>query len=400
MQHRATGLLAVMAAGFVVVSVWGHGRGWSGYLQATLEASLVGGLADWFAVTALFRRPLGLPIPHTAVIPERKEQFGQTLGAFVQENFFRPDVLSERIRAAHLPQRGADWLAVEGNAEVVVRRAGDLIASLLTTSGAGDRSGWLEVELQQAIRALPVSVTAGRILEFASAHGLHREVLDRGVENLRRWLAEHRSDIRARFRHEAPWWLPDVVDDRIFGRLFDGVQRLLDDIGANPNHEFRTELDRWLTSVADQLQHSPEWQAKGEALKAEWLGRGDLVDSFRPLLSDAQAALRAQLTDPRSTLRQRLVAAMVTTAQRFRDDPVLVDKASDALESAARAVVEQFQQDIAGLVSSTVARWDGRETADKLELLLGKDLQYIRINGTVVGALAGLCIHLVARGIS
>src|ERR1700737_23223 len=120
MQRRATRLLGVMAVLVVAVTVWGHGRGWSGYLQATLEASLVGGLADWFAVTALFRHPLGLPIPHTAVIPERKEQFGRTLGEFVQENFLTPDVLSERIRSAHLALRVADWLADEGNAEVVV----------------------------------------------------------------------------------------------------------------------------------------------------------------------------------------------------------------------------------------------------------------------------------------
>ena len=400
MKRRATGLLAVMAVSFVVVTIWGHGRGWSAYLQATLEASLVGGLADWFAVTALFRHPLGLPIPHTAVIPSRKEQFGRTLGEFVQENFLSPGVLAERIRSARVARRAADWFADRGSAEAVARRAFDLAGSVLGTGPHPDLGNLVEDELRRAVEAIPVSVTAGRILEFAITHGLHREVLEHGVEGLRRLLATNRAAIQDRFRHRAPWWLPDVIDDRIFGRLFDGVQSLLADVATNPNHELRIDLDRWAASLADRLQHSPELQAKGEALKAELLGRSDLMDSFRPLLADARAALRAQLLDADSTLRRGLTDVVVSTAERFRDDPVLLGKAEEALESAARSLAGQFREDIASLVSGTVGRWDGQETAGKLELLLGKDLQYIRINGTVVGAIAGLCIHALAQALA
>jgi uncharacterized membrane-anchored protein YjiN (DUF445 family) len=395
MQRRATGLLGAMAVLFVAVTVWGHGRGWSGYVQATLEASLVGGLADWFAVTALFRHPLGLPIPHTAVIPERKEQFGRTLGEFVQENFLSPDVLSERIRSAELARRAAEWLANERNAQLVVRRLGELGRLLL---GEGRDTGHqLERELRRIVESVPAAPAAGRLLEFVTAHGLHRDVLDRSVVSLRRLLATHRLAIRSRFREEAPWWLPAVVDDRIFDRLFDGVQNLLQEIGADPDHPFRSELDRWARSLADRLQHSPELRAKGEELKHQLLGRGELVDSLGPLWAEAEAALRAQLDDPGSTLRQRLVGAVMTTAGRVRDDPVLIEKAEEAIESGARSVAVQFRGDIADLVSGTVARWDGEETAHKLELLLGKDLQYIRINGTIVGGIAGLGIHVVAR---
>jgi uncharacterized membrane-anchored protein YjiN (DUF445 family) len=224
--------------------------------------------------------------------------------------------------------------------------------------------------------------------------------LEHAVRVLRRVLATNRVAIQDRFRQEAPWWLPDVVDDRIFGRLFDGLQGLLGDVAANPDHELRIELDRWANGLADRLQHSPDLQAKGEKLKAELLGRPDLVDSLRPLLAEVRAAVRAQLTDSDSTLKRRLTDVVMTTAARFRDDPVLLDRAEDAVESGARFVAQQFSGDIAGLVSGTVARWDGQETAGKLELLLGKDLQYIRINGTVVGAIAGLCIHAAARAIS
>ncbi len=400
MQRRATGLLGVMAALFVVVTVAGHGRGWSGYLQATLEASLVGGLADWFAVTALFRHPLGLPIPHTAVIPERKEQFGRTLGEFVQENFLSPDVLSERIRSAHLAARAADWLAEESNADQVVRRAGELADLVLGTSGDGDIVRQLEKELRRVIEAVPAAPTAGRILEFVVTRGLHRELLDQTVDGLGRFLDTHRSDIQARFRHQTPWWLPDLVDDRIFGRLFDGVQGLLHDVSTQPDHELRIEFDRWATSLADRLQHSPELLAKGEELKHRILARGDVADFLLPLLAEAQGTLRAQMADADSTLRRRLASGVMTSAERFRSDPQLINKAEEALESGARTVAVQFREDISDLVAGTVARWDGQETARKLELLLGKDLQYIRINGTIVGGIAGLCIHAVARALA
>jgi uncharacterized membrane-anchored protein YjiN (DUF445 family) len=382
------------------VTIWGHGQGWSAYLQATLEASLVGGLADWFAVTALFRHPLGLPIPHTAVIPSRKEQFGRTLGDFVQENFLSPDVLSERIRSAQLARRAADWLAVRRNAESVVRRAGDLASSAPGAGGHHDLGDVLEDELRRALEAVPVSTTAGRILEFVVTHGLHRELLEQSIDGLGRLLATNRAVIQDRFRHEAPWWLPDVIDDRIFSRLFDGLRSLLAEVAANPDHPLRVDIDRSAASAADRLQHSPELRAKGEALKAELLGRPDLMDSFRLLLADARAALRAQLIDPDATLRRRLTDVVVSTAERFRNDPVLLDEAEEALESGGRLVAEQFREDIASLVSGTVARWDGQETARKLELLLGKDLQYIRINGTVVGAIAGSCIYVLARALA
>jgi uncharacterized membrane-anchored protein YjiN (DUF445 family) len=399
MKRRATGLLGVMAVLFMIVTVWGHGRGWSGYLQATLEASLVGGLADWFAVTALFRHPLGLPIPHTAVIPERKEQFGRTLGEFVQENFFRPDVLSERIRSANLARRSADWLAEVGNAEIVVGRMGDLARMILDTGRDGELGDTLEKELRRTIEAIPVAPTAARLVEFVTAHGLHRELFDQAVDGLERLLATQRPAIQARFHQQSPWWLPEIVDDRIFGRLFDGVQRALREISADPDHEVRREFDRWASSLGDRLRHSPDLLAKGEQLKQRLLGRRDLADSLRALLTEAQTTLRAQLIDPESGLRRRLVAAVTATAERFRNDPILLAKAEDGLESAARSVARQFQDDIADLVSGTVARWDGQETAHKLELLLGKDLQYIRINGTIVGGLAGLGIHIVARAI-
>jgi uncharacterized membrane-anchored protein YjiN (DUF445 family) len=400
MKRRATGLLLVMSALFVVVTAVGHGRGWSGWVQAAVEASLVGGLADWFAVTALFRHPLGVPIPHTAVIPERKDQFGKTLGEFVQQNFLSPDVIASRLRSAQIAQRAAEWLADRQNAEAVAAHVGDLLVGLADVIRDEDIHPVLEEELRRAIDAIPVAPAAGRVVRTMTANGRHQQLFDSVVEGLGRFLEDHQDNVRERFKNETPWWLPDAIDDRIFDRIYDGVRRVVQDIHDNPDHELRGQFNDWLASLADRLEHSPDMRVRGEQLKQDLLSHDQLREWTASLWADAKGTLRQQAADPSSNLRARIADAVVAIGKRLRDDPALLEKAEDLLEAGASYVSEHFHEEISGLVSGTIARWDGQETARKLELLLGRDLQFIRINGTVVGGLAGLAIHAIARWIS
>jgi uncharacterized membrane-anchored protein YjiN (DUF445 family) len=399
MKRRATGLLVVMGVVFFLVTLLGHGRGWTAYLQAAVEASLVGGLADWFAVTALFRHPLGVPIPHTAVIVERKDQFGQTLGDFVQQNFLSADVLTARARSARLTLRMAQWLADEQNAQTVASYAGDLLVGLADLVRDEDIHPILEEEMRRLVEALPVAPLAGRLLRLVTADGRHQELFDSVVQGLAQVLEQHREEARQRFRREAPWWLPEAVDDRIFDRLFDGIHSTLEDIAADPDHQLREQFNNWIDSLVDRLEHSPEMQTRGEELKQELLKHAELRNWASSLWADAKTALRAQAADPESTLRRRLADAVVTIGQRLCADEALGAKADELLESGARYVAEHFHEEISSLISGTITRWDGQETSRKLELLLGRDLQYIRINGTVVGGLAGLGIYSIARAI-
>jgi uncharacterized membrane-anchored protein YjiN (DUF445 family) len=400
MKRRATGLLLAMAALFVVVTAVGHGRGWAGWVQATVEASLVGGLADWFAVTALFRHPLGIPIPHTAVIPERKDQFGKTLGEFVQQNFLSPEVIAGRARSAQIAKRAAEWLAERQNAEAIAAHIGDLLVGLADVIRDEDVHPILEDELRRAIDAIPVAPTAGRALRMMTANGRHQELFDSVVAGLGHFLEEHQAAVRERFKKETPWWLPDAVDDRIFDRIYDGLRRVVQDIHDNPDHELRGQFNDWLSSIADRLEHDPDMRARGEQLKHDLLSHGELRNWTASLWTDAKSAIREQAADPDSALRSRIADAIVAMGKRLRDDPALLDKAEDLIESGASYIAENFHEEISSLVSGTVARWDGQETSRKLELLLGRDLQFIRINGTVVGGLAGLGIHAIARWIS
>jgi uncharacterized membrane-anchored protein YjiN (DUF445 family) len=397
MKRRATGLLVVMAVAFVVITVFGDNTGWTGYVQAAVAASLVGGVADWFAVTAVFRHPLGVPIPHTAVIVERKDKFGETLGAFVQENFLSSDAMTARLREAHLARRLGDWLADRANAEAVARHVADVAVELADTLRDEDVQGVLHEQVRRGLENVPLAPLAGKVLRGATEEGRHQELFDAVLRGVGRSLDEHRETLRSRFEEESPWWVPTAIDHRIFDRLLDGLCSFFDSINADPDHELRVRLDDWINQLAERLEHSPEYRVRGEQLKGELLDHPELRDWLGSLWIDAKAALRSQAADPESELRQRLADAVGAAGSRLRSDPALAAKVDDVIEWGVRYVGEHFHAEIAGLVSGTLARWDAEETSRKLELLLGPDLQFIRINGTVVGGLVGLGIHFVGE---
>ena len=397
MKRRATGLLVVMAVAFVLITVFGDNTGWTGYVQAAVAASLVGGVADWFAVTAVFRHPLGVPIPHTAVIVERKDKFGETLGAFVQENFLSPDTMSARLREAHIAERLGAWLAVRAHAEVVAQHAADVAVELADTLREEDVQDVLHEQVRRGLENVPLAPLAGKALLTATEDGRHQQLLDVVLRGAGRFLDENRETLRARFEEETPWWVPTAIDRRIFDRLLDGLCSFFEAINTDEGHELRSRLDDWIKEFADQLEHSPEYLARGEQLKLELLDHPELRQWLGSLWIDAKAALRSQAADPESELRARLTDAIVAAGRRLSSDPLLAGKVDDVVEWGIRYVGEHFHAEIAGLVSGTLARWDAEETSRKLEILLGPDLQFIRINGTVVGGLVGLGIHFAGN---
>ncbi|HEY3239651.1 MAG TPA: DUF445 domain-containing protein [Acidimicrobiia bacterium] len=395
MKRRATGLLVLMTALYVVLTVAGDGSTWLDYAQAGAGAAMVGGLADWFAVTALFRHPLGLPIPHTAVIAERKDQFGETLGDFVQENFLSPAVLSERVRSSRAVARAVAWLAEEEHAEAVAAHAADVVVALADSLRDEDVAELLEAEARRAVEAVPLAAWAARVVRLMTTKGRHQELVDTAVRALGRLMADNRALLKRRFTEQAPWWLPDRVDARIFDRLANSVEDLLRDVYLDPDHQVRGQVNQWVTSLAARLERSPELAGKLEQLKKEFLEQPELGAWTSSLWTNFKGSLRTQAADPESQLRRQLAKAIAAGARRVRDDPELLARVERMAETWAYTLAERFREEAAELVSGTIARWDAQETAAKLELLLGRDLQFIRINGTVVGGIAGLVIHAV-----
>jgi uncharacterized membrane-anchored protein YjiN (DUF445 family) len=394
-KRRATGLLGVMVAVFLATVFLGEDRGLLGFVRAGAEASLVGGLADWFAVTALFRHPMGLPIPHTAVIPERKDQFGRTLGRFVQESLLTPALITDRVRNARIAARVADWLADEDHAALLAGHIADAASGLAGAVEEDDVERLIEEALRRAVDRLEPGPLAAKALTSVMAAGYHQEAFDAGLRAAARFLDEHRKDLQERFLAEAPWWRPGAVDRRIFTSLVESALRLIDEIRADPDHPLRAEVDIRLRAFVKKLETSRPLQARIVRAKDELLAQGHLPQLAAWLWHDARAALAEQAADPSSELRTRLAGVLTAAGRRLRDDPVLLARADHLVETAATYVAEHFHGEIGTLVDTAISRWDGEETARRLELLLGPDLQFIRINGTVIGGLAGLGIHTV-----
>ena len=398
-RRRATGCLVAVSAVFLGVTVVGGDSGWVGYVQATAEASMVGGLADWFAVTALFRHPLGIPIPHTAVVPERKEQFAATLGEFVQESFLTPDVIASRIEAIGLAARLAAWLTVPANAERVAALLAD--AAVASTEVVEDEAVHQLVDdvIERLLEGAPVAPLAGRALLAAMEGGRHQALLDTALVHLDRYLTENQDDLRRRLSARSPWWLPDAVEERVVRRLVDKVHRLLVEVAADPGHDLRRQLDTRLRQLASDLSTSPELRRRGQELAREVLARPSATDGtalrgwVAALWTEAKADLRQQAPLPSSAVRQRLTAIVLAAGGRLGRDPALASRLDQGAVAGARYATEHLGDEVADLITSTISRWDAEETTDRLELLLGPDLQFIRINGTIVGGLAGLVLH-------
>ena len=399
-RRRATALLAAVTVVFVAVTVAGAHGTLLGYVQAGAEAAMVGGVADWFAVTALFRRPLGLPIPHTALLVERKDQFAATLGQFVQENFLNADVLAERIRSARLVSRLAEWLADDANAAAFAGHAADLVVTLADALGDEDAKRELTAYLTRAAESVDVAPLAGRALRVIIAGDHHAGLFTVIVSAADRYLADHYAELRDLFEADSPRWVPDAVYRRVFDRLYERLRHRLAAMAADPGDETRRQFDAWIASLPDRLETSPELRDRAERFKRDVLASAELRDWLSSLWGQAKNTLRTQAADPESELRRGLASALAATGRRLGSDHQVQESLLRIVESGARALADQFHDELAGLVTGTIQRWDARQTSSQLELLLGHDLQYIRINGTVVGAGVGLALHALAMALS
>ena len=397
MKVMAAGLLVVAAAVYVVCrGVW-HGHGVAGYVQAAAEASMVGGLADWFAVTALFRHPLRLPIPHTAIIPHKKDQIGAGLADFVSEHFLTPEIVGERVAAAALPQRIGVWLADPAHARLLGEELSGAVGGMASVLRDDELRNAVATFADRRLRELDVSPILARLLDAVCDSGQHQRALTAGLRGLMRFFDENRAVFRSRLSDESPEWVPDWVDDRVFAKGFTALQSFLADVSIDDTHELRKTFDARLRNLADRLRADPEQAVKIEQAKVELLDRADVRDWLSTLWGNVKQLVVDGAADPDSDLRRSFESLILRAGEMMRDDPAVGAKIDEAAQRLTGHVIANYAGDIAGVISATVARWDAEETSRRLELQVGRDLQFIRINGTVVGALAGLAIYSISQ---
>jgi uncharacterized membrane-anchored protein YjiN (DUF445 family) len=398
MKRIATGLFALAAVVFLGCVLLGDDAGaWVGYVRAAAEASMVGALADWFAVTALFRHPLRIPIPHTAIIPRKKDQIGAGLGTFVQENFLTTHVVEEKLATVDVPGRLGAFLSAPGRAERLAGDAGVALTALTELLRDDDVQPAVAALVDRKLHETPLAPVVARALELVVEGDRHQEVLSAALRGLARFLEENKVVFRAQLGDASPAWVPDWVDEKVFVRAFTGIQVFLEEVGADPRHELRRSYDARLRAYVHALRTDPGTASHVEDLKRELLEHPAVRTWSGSLWTNVKNAVVAAAADPDSELRARLVMLIRDGARMLQTDPTVRELVQRQSTRMAGYVVERFAGDLADVVGSTVARWDTEETSRRIELQVGRDLQWIRVNGTVVGGLAGLVIYTVAQ---
>ncbi|MFF8813478.1 DUF445 domain-containing protein [Streptomyces pactum] len=401
MKAFATGLLVAVAVVYALAT-WAETAGagtWAGYVAAAAEAGMVGALADWFAVTALFRRPLGLPIPHTAIIPTKKDQLGASLGEFVGENFLSPDVVRQRLRAVGIGGRLGAWLADPAHADRVTAELAAALRGALTVLRDSDVQAVVGEAVTRRANAQEVAPGLGTMLEKVVSDGGHHRLVDLVCVRAHDWLVTHGDSVMAAVAGGAPGWTPRFVDRKVGERVYRELLRFVTEMRDMPEHPARGAVDRFLADFASDLQGDGDTRARVEGLKSELLGRPEVQDLIASAWGAVRGMVLAAAEDERSELRQRARTSILSLGARMSADGKLRTKIDGWLEDAAVYVVSTYRDEITALITDTVAGWDAEHTSRKIEAHIGRDLQFIRVNGTVVGALAGLCIHAVSQAL-
>ena len=399
MKTLATGLLLAATAVFLLAR-WGEAAGapaWVGFVRATAEAAMVGALADWFAVTALFRRPLGLPIPHTAIIPRKKDQLGDSLGDFVGENFLAEDVVRDKLGRVEVARRVGEWVAQPANAERVTAELAAAARGVVTVLRDEDVQEIIDQVLVRKLLERPLGPPLGTVLEGVLADGSHHRLVDLVCDRAYDWVAANHDMVMRIVSQRAPSWSPRFVDDLIADRVYLEVQNFAWAVKTDPEHPLRKAVDTFLVEFAGDLQRDPETIERFVRIITLVVEHPVVLWFFGLACTTVMRLVLAAAEDPSSALRLRVRDGLLALGARLRADAELRGKIDGWLLSAAGYVVRHYRREILTLITDTVARWDAEETSRKVELQVGRDLQFIRINGTVVGALAGLVIYTVSQ---
>jgi uncharacterized membrane-anchored protein YjiN (DUF445 family) len=393
MRRLALGLLLIAAVVYLATL---HRDGLWGFVNAGAEASMVGAIADWFAVTALFRHPLGLPIPHTALIPRKKDALAVSLQDFMGENFLREEIVRDRVLSARVAERGAAWLLEPRHSA----RAADEAASLIVAGcTACATTRWLGCSRRRCCRGCgeePIAPIAGALLGEVVRDRAHHGLVDLAVAEGHRWLLTNEDTFAAVLEQRAPWWAPQRVNEVVIKRAYAEALAWVEDIRDDPYHHVRRALDDLLRQLAEDLLDDPDTQQRAERLKVRLLEHPQLLETATSLWAAFRTAIVASLGEPDSPLRGRVETQIRAFAERVRDDAALRGRVDGYAADLTCFFVARYGTELMTIIGHTIQRWDGQETAQKVELHVGRDLQFIRINGTIVGGLVGVLIHAIS----
>lgn len=398
MKRLATAMLVVVALVFVAARYYEAQFPWLGYVRAFAEAAMVGGIADWFAVTALFRHPLGIPIPHTAIVPSRKDRIGTALGNFVQRNFLTREVVTTKLAAMKLGERAAQWLARPENSRRIARAAAHGISGAVNVMRDEDVQELVDRGIVSRLRRMQAAPLAAKTFELLTADGRHQALLDDALRLAARFLDENEVAIRDRIKKESPWWVPGAVENRLGDKIVSGVEATLVAVAADPDHPLRRRYDEAVEKFVVDLRENPETIARAEQIKLDVLDHPGVAEFSREVWGDVKVRIAnyaEKLATDAEAEPDQLEKWLSGLGHKVLEDAALAEKVNGWVVELVTYSVEQAREEVAKLIATTVGAWDANATSRKIELQIGRDLQFIRINGTIVGGLVGLLLYIV-----
>ena len=372
-----------------------HPASWAAWLHAFAEAGMVGALADWFAVVALFRHPLGLPIPHTAIIPNRKNDIGESMSRFVADHFLKPGVVRNKLQRARLAAFVITWLKSEKGRRSVEDLSAAMLAWALGALHEKRVRRFLSRLSARQLADVSLAPLLGHTLDWLVRGQRHQQILTQILRHTIELVHDNRDAIRAKVQQESPWWVPGFVDDRILKKMLERIEHQLFEMALYQDHPLREQFNQWMQKLTHNLKHSPEHRRIGDEVKQQLLANDELQDYLYGLWRELADKIEADLDAPESVIKQQVGQWLVNVAGELDGDEEMQAWVNAWLVDAITFIVGRNSAQIASLISDTVKSWDGADTSRRVELAIGRDLQFIRINGTLVGGLVGLLIHAV-----
>ena len=395
----ATGLFVLMAVIFVVMTILEkkNSAHWIGYIRAFSEAAMVGALADWFAVTALFNYPLGIKIPHTNLIENSKERIGDNLGNFVVENFLSPQNIRPYIQKIKISNFVGDWLSKERNQENLMKEVSTIVLDILNKLDDTAVVSFIGKKAKEMSDDLKINQIVGNGIEYILDKKDHQRFITNLSKQIKEYVLNNQEMVKQRVKSESYFLIPKFVDDGIADKITSGLSRYFEEVELDENHSLRTEITQKLYSFSKEIQTDEKWVEEFKAIKNDFLKEEKIQQYSQDIWLSIKKSLSSELEEEQSALKNYLRKNLAELSANLKTDEVFQNKIDHWVRATAYKYILKNTHQFGALISSTVGNWEGKELSAKMELEVGKDLQFIRVNGTLVGGLVGLIIYTVTE---
>lgn len=395
----ATGLFVLMAIIFIITTILqkSDNSHWIGYVRAFSEAAMVGALADWFAVTALFHHPLGLKIPHTNLIQNKKEQIGDNLGSFVVGNFLSPQNIRPYILKLKISHFVGEWLSKQRNQELLIKESSLIVLDILHKLDDKTVVNFIASKAKEMSGDLKINHIVGNGLKYILEKNDHQRLITSLAKQIKDYVLNNQEMVRERVKKESFALIPKFVDDAIADKITSGLSKYFDELENDPGHSLRAEITNKLLIFSDDLKENEKWQNEFQNIKDSFLKEEKIQQYSRDIWNSIKKSVIKELEEEQSALKNYLRKNIAELSQNLQNDEKLQHKIDHWVRVTAYKYILKNTHQFGDLISSTVGNWEGKELSNKLELEVGKDLQFIRVNGTLVGGLVGLVIYTIAH---